>query len=148
MTGRAPVPRPSSEEASRRMKATRSRDTHAERRLRSALHRRGLRFRVDSPPLPGLPRRADVLFGGIRVAVFVDGCFWHSCPVHGTMPKENADWWRDKLEANRRRDSDTTERLVDAGWVVVRVWEHEDPEQAAQRVAEAVETARKRRSPE
>jgi len=130
------------------MKATRSRDTDAERRLRSALHRRGLRFRVDSPPLPELPRRADVLFARSRVAVFVDGCFWHGCPLHGTTPKENAEWWRDKLAANRRRDSDTNERLAQAGWLVIRVWEHEDPELAAQRIAEAVETGRRRPSPE
>lgn len=118
------------------MRNTRRRDTAAELALRSELHRRGFRFYVDRPPLRGLRRRADVVFPRRRVAVYVDGCFWHSCPVHATSPKANADWWRDKLEANRVRDRDTDRRLNEAGWSVVRVWEHEDALAAADRVAE------------
>ncbi len=115
----------------------RRRDTAPEVALRSALHRSGLRYRVDFP-LPGLRRRADIAFPAARVAVFVDGCFWHGCPEHGSWPKENAPWWREKIEANRRRDRDTDARLRDAGWLPLRVWEHEPAEAAAERVAEAV----------
>lgn len=105
--------------------------------MRRLLHARGLRYRVDTAPLPGVRRRADVVFTRVRVAVFVDGCFWHLCPVHGTSPKANGAWWRDKLEANVRRDRDTDARLAEAGWVVVRVWEHEPPAAAADRVVAA-----------
>jgi DNA mismatch endonuclease (patch repair protein) len=78
------------------------------------------------------------VFRTSRVAVFVDGCFWHCCPEHGTWPKENSKWWRDKLETNVRRDRDTDSRLTSAGWLVVRIWEHEAPEQAAARVRDLV----------
>jgi DNA mismatch endonuclease (patch repair protein) len=118
------------------MKSTRRRDTPGELALRSQLHRRGLRFRVDTPVL-GLRRRPDIVFRGKRIAVFVDGCFWHGCPQHGTVPKANRDWWVAKLAANESRDRDTDERLSDAGWVVIRVWEHEDPVAAADRIASA-----------
>jgi DNA mismatch endonuclease (patch repair protein) len=131
------------------MRSTRQRDTAAEVALRSALHRRGLRFFVDRPPLRGLRRRADVVFPRARVAVYVDGCFWHSCPIHATAAKANADWWREKLKANQDRDRDTDRRLRDGGWTVVRIWEHEDSEDAAQRVADAVRrsaAAKSRRS--
>jgi DNA mismatch endonuclease (patch repair protein) len=126
------------------MKNTRQRDTEPEHTLRRVLHRRGLRFRVDQP-LPGLRRRADIVFPGTCVAVFVDGCFWHGCPQHGTWPKANAEWWRSKIEANRRRDADTDRHLVQSGWRVVRVWEHEvkaDCARAAERVSQAVVEAR------
>ena len=98
----------------------------------------GLRYRVDYPVLNRPRRRADIAFTKARVAVFVDGCFWHGCPIHGTWPKSNAEFWRDKIETNRRRDRDTNERLESAGWKVIRVWEHEDPEEAAKRIASAV----------
>lgn len=127
------------DEATRlRMSRQRSRDTGPERALRSLLHRRGLRFRLHQRPLPGVRRQADIVFRGARVAVFVDGCFWHSCPDHATSPRANGAWWRDKLAANVSRDRDTDQRLRDAGWVVVRVWEHEDPAAAAERVGEVV----------
>jgi DNA mismatch endonuclease (patch repair protein) len=87
-------------------------------------------------------RRADLTFVRARVAVFVDGCFWHGCPRHVTWPKANADWWRAKIDANRRRDADTTRRLRVAGWRVVRVWEHESPMIAAIRVAKTVRAQR------
>jgi DNA mismatch endonuclease (patch repair protein) len=105
--------------------------------VRRLLHARGLRYRVDAA-LPGMRRRADLVFGTARVAVFIDGCFWHSCPVHGTRPKNNAAWWAKKIETNRERDRDTDERLAAAGWVVVRIWEHEVPEDAAARIAESI----------
>jgi DNA mismatch endonuclease (patch repair protein) len=101
----------------------------------------GLRFRVDRPPLEGGRRRADIVFTRARVAVFVDGCFWHSCPQHATQPKVNGKWWAEKLEQNRRRDADTTRVLTEAGWTVLRFWEHEDPEIAAEVVRRAVESA-------
>jgi DNA mismatch endonuclease (patch repair protein) len=124
------------------MKGQRRRDTAPEVALRSELHRLGLRFRVDAP-LPGLRRRADVLFTKSRVAVFIDGCFWHGCPEHGTWPKNNAEWWRRKIEANKARDADTEEQLNASGWLVVRAWEHDDPKG----VAIAVQAAVQMRSP-
>jgi DNA mismatch endonuclease, patch repair protein len=128
----------SSPEASARMRRVARRDTPAELRLRSELHGRGFRYRVDAAPLAGLRRRADLVFRGPRVAVFVDGCFWHGCPRHMTWPTANAEWWRAKIERNRARDRDTDRRLEDTGWTVVRVWEHEDPRKAADRVADAL----------
>ena len=116
------------------MARTGPRNTKPELNLRSELHRRGLRYRVDFAPLKGVRRRADVVFPGRRVAVFVDGCFWHVCPEHSSWPKNNARWWREKLQENQRRDRDTDRKLQDAGWVTVRVWEHEDPVDAAERV--------------
>lgn len=135
-------PSPSSPEIRLRMQRQRQRDTAPEVALRRALHRQGLRFRVDRRPLPGMRRRADVVFGPVRVAVFVDGCFWHGCPVHGTSPKRNADWWESKLAANRARDSDTDTRLREAGWLVLRMWEHEDALEVAARVGEVVRDRR------
>ena len=84
------------------------------------------------------------MFGPARVAVFVDGCFWHGCPVHATWPKNNAEFWREKIETNRLRDRDTDRRLVAAGWEVVRMWEHEDIEEAADRLERIVRDRRGR----
>jgi DNA mismatch endonuclease, patch repair protein len=134
------TPPASSADALRRMRSQRQRDTKGELELRSLLHRRGLRFRVHAL-LPGLRRRSDIVFTRARVVVFVDGCFWHGCPEHGTWPKENADWWREKIEVNQRRDRDTDARLTAAGWTVIRVWEHEDPTQAADQIVEIVRRA-------
>lgn len=131
-------PKASSPEVSSRMKRVRRRDTGPELRLRSELHRRGLRFRVDVP-VPFLPRhRADVVFGPAKVVVFVDGCFWHGCPVHGEVPKSNSTWWKAKIERVRERDVRTDEAFQAHGWLVVRVWEHEDVSAAADRVQKAV----------
>src|SRR5262245_53662406 len=102
-----------------------TRDTAPEVNLRRELHRRGLRFRVSSPPLEGLRSRADIVFIGPRIAIYVDGCFWHSCPEHGTVPSSNREWWSHKLERNRARDRACDQALSSAGWRVVRVWEHE-----------------------
>ena len=120
------------------MAKQRTRDTAAELLLRRLLHARGLRYRVDAP-VPGLPRRrADLTFAASRVAVFVDGCFWHGCPEHKTAPRKNADWWAAKLARNVERDRETDAHLAELGWCVVRIWEHEDPECAADRVEAAV----------
>lgn len=119
------------------MVATPRRDTPCELALRSAVHRLGLRFRVDWP-LPGTRRRADLAFVTPRVAVFVDGCFWHGCPVHATWPKANAAWWREKLAGNVARDRDTDARLRRAGWRVLRFWEHADMAKAARRIEHVV----------
>ena len=90
------------------------------------LHAQGLRFRVDYP-VPGLPRRSiDIAFTKARVGIFIDGCFWHGCPEHFTVPRRNAAWWIAKVETNRRRDEDTTKHLRTAGWHVIRLWEHDD----------------------
>lgn len=119
------------------MQATRRRDTPGELALRAALRKLGLRYRVDFH-ISGTRRRADVAFVGTKVAVFVDGCFWHGCPEHGTWPKANADWWRAKIEENRRRDRDTDQTLISEGWAVLRFWAHCDPEKAASQIAETV----------
>jgi DNA mismatch endonuclease (patch repair protein) len=115
------------------MQMTRRRDTTCEIALRSALHRLGLRYRVDWQ-LPGTRRRADIAFPRLKVAVMVDGCFWHACPIHGTWPKNNASWWRNKILTNQERDRDTDSRLEAQGWAVLRFWEHDDWSTAAKRV--------------
>jgi len=125
------------------MSRLRQRDTGPEKALRSELHSRGLRFRVHKAPLQGLRSRADIVFGPDRVAVYVDGCFWHSCPEHGTMPKANAEFWERKLERNRQRDAETDSRLREHGWEVVRVWEHEEVVDAADRVEDVLRERRR-----
>lgn len=119
---------------SARMSRQRRANTAPELALRRELHRAGLRYFVDRPPIKGQRRRADVVFPRLRVAVYVDGCFWHRCPVHATDPKNNAQWWADKLAGNVARDRATDAALQAAGWQVVRVWEHEDPQVAAQQI--------------
>ncbi|MEV4143207.1 very short patch repair endonuclease [Amycolatopsis sp. NPDC049691] len=125
-----------------RMSRQKSRNTQVEIALRKALHAAGLRYRVHRRPVQGVRREADIVFIGAKVAVFVDGCFWHGCPDHATWPKSNAQFWRDKIEGNRRRDTDTDTRLAEAGWLAVRVWEHEAPHAAAERVRELVSQRR------
>jgi DNA mismatch endonuclease, patch repair protein len=114
--------------------------TSPELALRRELHRRGLRFRVDFRlDAAGLRRRrSDIAFTRRRIAVFVDGCFWHACPLHATFPKANGSWWEAKLAGNVARDRDTDARLADAGWTVIRIWEHEETIVAAARVERAV----------
>ena len=112
------------------MRANSRAHTAPERALRSELHRRGLRFRVDAPVevgAPGRRPRPDIVFGRHRVAVFVDGCFWHACPEHGSLPVANRAFWKRKLDANSARDRRTDALLTEAGWRVIRVWEHEVP---------------------
>jgi len=119
------------------MRSTAQRDTQGELVLRGELTRLRLRYRVNVK-LPGTRRTADIAFIRLKVAVFVDGCFWHGCPVHGTWPKANAEWWRTKIEANRQRDNDTNHRLQLGGWLVLRFWEHVDPSVAATCVLKAL----------
>jgi DNA mismatch endonuclease (patch repair protein) len=122
------------------MRRLRRRDTAPELLLRSELHRRGFRFRIQRPLEFDRRRRADLVFVVARVAVFVDGCFWHACPIHGTMPKANREFWEKKLRANVERDRDTDRRLMELGWTVVRIWEHEPPADAADRVSSVLPT--------
>ena len=130
---------------SRKFSTLARRDTKPEVTLRRELHRRGMRFRVQAK-VPGNNRRTiDVAFTRARLAVYVDGCFWHGCPEHHVPPKSNADWWRWKVERNTDRDRDTDRELAEAGWAVLRLWEHEDVEVAADRVQSAYDAARGRR---
>jgi DNA mismatch endonuclease (patch repair protein) len=113
------------------MQGNKARDTLPELAVRSAVHRRGLRYRVCARPLPELRRTADLLFASARVAVFIDGCFWHGCPEHHVLARSNRDYWAEKILRNRIRDNDTDRRLTSAGWISLRIWTHEDPERAA-----------------
>lgn len=120
------------------MRGAKRRDTAAELALRRELHALGLRYRV-AYPIPGQRRRTiDVAFTRTKVAVFVDGCFWHGCPEHGTDPRSNSEWWKTKLAANRARDRDTDRLLDGLGWSVIRIWEHEDVRDAATVISQVV----------
>lgn len=133
---------PKDESVHRRMQKQATQDTECERLLRSELHTSGLRFRLHRRPVPEIKRTADIVFGPAKVAVFVNGCFWHGCPEHATWPKTNEDFWRNKIQGNRRRDRETEDLLGEEGWVVVTVWEHEDPGEAAERIRQAVRRRR------
>jgi len=134
----AELPIPSSVAVSGRMSRQRRRDTEPEVAIRKVLHAMGLRFRV-TLPIPDMPRRTmDIAFTRARVAVFVDGCFWHVCPEHATSPASNAEWWAHKLSKNQARDLATNSHLTALGWEVVRIWEHDDPIEAASRIADVV----------
>lgn len=122
------------------------RDTKPELAVRKAVWRLGLRYRVDASPIKGMRSRADLVFTRARVAVFVDGCFWHACPEHLTIPKANRDWWVDKLAMNVARDRRVDDELSVAGWVPVRVWEHEEPAVAAERIERLVRQRGKHRA--
>jgi DNA mismatch endonuclease (patch repair protein) len=122
----------------RRMQRQRTRDTEPELRLRREVHARGLRYFVHRRPVAGLRREADLVFPRARLCVFVDGCFWHGCPAHGTLPATNRWYWVPKIRRNRARDADTDRLLRAAGWRPLRVWEHEDPARAAARVVAAM----------
>lgn len=114
------------------------RDTKPELQVRHLLHAAGLRYRVNMP-VPGRNRRSiDVAFTRCKLAVFIDGCFWHGCPEHKTSPRANSAWWTAKLGSNTARDVETREHLESLGWTVLRFWEHEDPEQVAAEVASKV----------
>lgn len=141
------APPPSSLAARVAMQGNRGSDTRPEVMLRSALHRRGLRFLKNASPIVGVRCRADIVFRGARIAVFCDGCFWHRCPDHGTLPRTNGSYWQAKLDRNVQRDRQNDEALRAAGWQVIRVWEHESPAAAATRVAAAVRAARGGSSP-
>lgn len=115
-----------------------SKHTTPELDLRRALHRMGLRYRVQLA-VPGAPRRSiDIAFTRRKMAVFVDGCYWHGCSEHGKVPARNSEWWAAKILRNQERDLDTTRLLVEQGWLVLRYWEHEDPQVAARAIADAL----------
>ena len=125
------------------MQSNKGRDTQPELALRSAAHALGLRYRVSVRPLRELRRTADLVFTKARVAVFLDGCFWHGCPDHHTVAATNAGFWAEKVESTRSRDRDTDRRLADAGWTSIRVWEHEDPMDAANRIQAVIASKNK-----
>lgn len=122
------------------MTANRGKDTGPEKAIRSVLHARGRRFLKHRQVLPGLRCSADVVFFSARVAVFVDGCFWHRCPAHATWPRANREWWERKFAVIVARDRRNDRVLREAGWLVVRIWEHEDPAEAADRIETALES--------
>ncbi|MFI5648363.1 very short patch repair endonuclease [Kitasatospora sp. NPDC051705] len=124
------------------MRSNTGRDTKPELRLRSLLHHAGLRYKVSARPVPTLRRTADVVFTKAKVAVFVDGCYWHFCPEHRSVPATNRDFWVEKLEKNRARDAETVRLLQEQGWTVLRFWEHVSAEEAAHEVIEQVARAR------
>jgi DNA mismatch endonuclease, patch repair protein len=130
------------------MAAVRSKNTTPERLLRSALHAAGVRYRLGQDVVvAGRKVRPDLVFRRVRLAVFVDGCFWHGCPDHCRMPNTNRDYWTPKIDRNRARDQNTDDVLRSAGWTVVRVWEHEDASVAAARVSDLLAERRARRAP-
>jgi DNA mismatch endonuclease, patch repair protein len=128
----------SSHAVRRKMQAQRRQDTKPELAIRKELFRRGYRYYLHRRPLPNLRRRIDIVFPVAKVAVEVRGCFWHACTLHKSVPKANAAWWQAKIDKNRARDRETEDRLVDAGWVVVVLWEHDDVTQAVGQVERAV----------
>jgi DNA mismatch endonuclease, patch repair protein len=134
----APASWASSDATRHSMQGNRNRDTRPEKAVRSAVHAMGLRYRVAARPLHGVRRSADLVFRSRRVAVFVDGCFWHGCPDHFVLPRTNVAYWEAKIGRNRERDVETDGLLADAGWAVIRVWEHEDPNRGAERVRAAL----------
>jgi len=120
------------------MRSNRSRDTSLELRVRRELHRRGFRYRVDIAPLRGLRSRADIVFTRRRIAVYLDGCFWHGCPTHGVIPIAHSAYWQPKLARNKERDAQATLALQEAGWIVLRFWEHEDTASVAEAISSEV----------
>jgi DNA mismatch endonuclease (patch repair protein) len=126
------------------MQGCRGRDTSSELALRSAVHGLGLRYAVDVRPVPQVRRKADLVFRTERLAVYLDGCFWHGCPQHYTAPAAHADYWTAKLHGNRLRDAETDRVLAAEGWTTLRFWEHEDPLEAASRVKVLLHKLRRR----
>jgi DNA mismatch endonuclease (patch repair protein) len=139
------APPGASSPAVRRVMQGNSRDTSPESAVRSALHGRGLRFRKHYAAVKGLRCRPDIVFVGARVAVFIDGCFWHRCPDHGTSPKTNSAYWTEKLDRNVQRDRRNTAAFEAAGWTVMRFWEHEPPGKIADEIHHEIEETYRRR---
>ena len=135
MNSKPLVMKSSSKEVSERMKRMPTKDSKPELRLRKAIYGLGFRYRLHRKDLPGKP---DIAFGPAKVAVFVDGCFWHNCPEHGTIPKNNREWWLEKFQRNRERDTLKDEQLKEMGWLPVHVWEHEDPDTAARNIKKLI----------
>jgi DNA mismatch endonuclease (patch repair protein) len=120
------------------MQGNRSQNTRPEIALRQRLHALGLRYRLWARPLPARRHKADIVFRPAKVAVEVRGCFWHGCPDHYRAPASNASYWAEKVERNTARDAASAAALEDAGWALIVVWEHENPDLAASRVADVV----------
>jgi DNA mismatch endonuclease (patch repair protein) len=138
----------SSDAVHRRMSSLARRNTQPELELRRALHRLGLRYFIHRRPLGNLRREADIVFPRAKVAVFVDGCFWHGCPDHGRREHRTNGWyWSDKIERNKARDCDTEAQLTSAGWLTIRVWEHESPVQAAEHIRDMLVRGSAHRGP-
>lgn len=133
---------PPTPDVSFRMSRTRGRDTTPELRVRSELHARGLRYFVDRRPIADFPRRADLVFPRLSIAVFIDGCFFHGCPQHFRSPKRNTEFWEHKIRQNIERDLDTNRTLSSAGWQVARYWEHEDPGDVVEAIERLVRRSR------
>jgi DNA mismatch endonuclease (patch repair protein) len=130
------------------MRSNRRRDTKSELAVRRALHAAGMRYFVDRPVATrSRAVRADIVFPRARLAVFIDGCFWHGCPVHGTMPARNRDYWAPKIARNSERDAEQTRRLETVGWTVARFWEHESPEVVVEAIARLLADRRERPAP-
>ncbi|MEU2516313.1 very short patch repair endonuclease [Streptomyces syringium] len=126
----------------RNMQAIRSRDTKPEQLIRRLVHAQGLRYRVAAKPLPDLRRTADLVFRPVKVAVFIDGCYWHGCPEHYVPPRTNSGYWSEKVARNMARDRDTDARLSEAGWLVLRFWEHEPSDVCSLKIADTVRSRR------
>jgi DNA mismatch endonuclease (patch repair protein) len=124
------------------MQGNRSRDTVPELSVRKLLHAAGFRYRVAARPLPAVRRTADILFTRSKVAVFIDGCYWHGCPAHYVEPKSNVEYWRPKIARNAERDIETTKQLEEAGWIVLRYWSHELSSTVAESIADRVRAIR------
>lgn len=140
---------PSTDAVRRQMQRQVTSGTRPELRLRSELHKRGLRFRLNVCVGATGPGKIDIAFVSAKVAVFVDGCFWHGCTIHKSVPVANQDFWQRKIQATRERDERMTRRLQEEGWVVVRVWEHDNPVDAASRIVPLVRArANPRRPPQ
>ncbi|MGC4154456.1 MAG: very short patch repair endonuclease [Propionicimonas sp.] len=122
----------------RAMQGNRSRDTAPELAVRRLVHAMGMRYLVNARPVPNIRRTADLVFRGPRVAVFIDGCYWHGCPLHYRQPATHVDFWRDKVTQNQARDADTDTVLRAAGWRVLRFWEHDAPETVAEAIRAAI----------
>ena len=131
------------------MQANKRRDTSAELAVRRRLHASGLRYRIDYAADPtDRRRRVDIAFTKVRVAIFIDGCFWHGCPDHYVQPKSNVEYWRPKIARNMERDLQSVERLENAGWTVLRFWEHDDPDAVATSIAATVRSGGRNRPPD
>lgn len=135
-------PVPSSLDTNRRLARVRQSGTRAEIELRRAWHARGLRYRVQLPILRKPHRVADIVFTRVKVAVFVDGCFWHGCPVHATWPNNNAEFWKEKIQTNRAKGADTNIRLKSIGWEPVQIWEHDNTVEAADQICRLIQVRR------
>jgi DNA mismatch endonuclease, patch repair protein len=122
------------------MKSARQHDTAPELKLQVLLLELNIEFETNAFPIAGFKRKADILLRDKKIAIFIDGCFWHGCPIHGTWPKQNAEFWKEKILKNKDRDKDTNIKLAEFGWKVIRVWEHEEMKDVAQRITNEFET--------